>query len=135
MSSLNVVGASATSITVTWGEPAQTNGRISDYVITYSSITPGIQHSGRTIASATATSYTLTGLQEFTTYAVTVSARTLAAEGVQSQASTTTFEAGMTGSCSSGVLHTGWVHPLMALVCCVNIKSCTYVSLSSYKLL
>ena len=96
---LSVVAASATSITVTWDEPAQTNGRISDYVLTYTSLTAGILHSGKIVTDSIARAYTLTGLQEYTTYSVTILARTMAAEGIRSSVQTTTAEAGMFTCC------------------------------------
>ena len=99
VSFLSVVAASATSITVTWDEPAQTNGRISDYVLTYTSLTAGIPHSGKIVTDNMARDYTLTGLQEYTTYSVTILARTMAAEGIGSSGQTTTAEAGMFTCC------------------------------------
>lgn len=99
LSSLSVVTASATSISITWDEPAQTNGRISGYVITYTSLTDGIPHSGKIVTDSTARSYTLTGLQEYTTYSVTILARTAAADGMEASGQATTAEAGMCTCC------------------------------------
>ena len=117
VSNLSVVAASATSITVKWDEPEQTNGRISDYVLTYMSLTAGIPHSGKIVTDSIARAYTLTGLQEYTNYSVTILARTMAAEGIELSGQATTAEAGMF-TCCGGHL---WFYHTHSLGCTVIV--------------
>ena len=84
----------ATSIEVLWAPPAQINGIITGYFLTYS--TESGELSSENI-SASVTSYTVTGLEENTLYRLTVSAETNAGRGEGSTVSVRTLPDG--GSC------------------------------------
>ena len=82
----NVTGhnASSTSIFVSWGQvpfPDQ-NGVIVSYTVTYSWLPSGLLE--RKTVSAAANQTTLTGLNEYTNYSITVFASTSKGEGNQS---------------------------------------------------
>ena len=72
---------SSTSILVQWGDvpPADQNGIILRYTVTYKALPGGSQQTK--VVDAPTTETTLTGLNEFTNYSITVFASTVKGDG------------------------------------------------------
>ena len=89
------VSHSPTSINLTWTQP---EGEVVDsYDVSFSYQGPctGFNHTNTTTVNGTARQYTLTGLQEFSTYTVTVVAVNGAGRSEESRESVVTMEDGM----------------------------------------
>ena len=77
--------ASSTSIFVQWGNvpPDNQNGIIVSYTVSYTALSGGSEQAK--VVKAPATDTTLTGLNEFTNYSITVFASTSKAGGNESE--------------------------------------------------
>ena len=122
------VSLSPTSITLTWSQP---EGEVVDsYELSFSYQGPcsGINHTNTTTVDGTTRQYTLTGLQEFSNYTVTITAvnTALQAEAMEhitlNTAATSVFHH-----------HTVYVGVPLCNAHCTSFTSCNtlYLSLSS----
>ena len=80
-SNVKALNTSSTSILVQWGDvpPADQNGIILRYTVTYKALPDGSQQTK--VVDAPTTETTLTGINEFTNYSITVFASTVKGDG------------------------------------------------------
>ena len=85
-----MAASSSTAIYVKWREPAEPNGVIQNYLIEYGT-SPNHQLTEKEVAHRTF-QFTLTGLEEFTTYYIKVRGKTSKKGNASEVLNATTFE-------------------------------------------
>ena len=133
--SITTSSLTATSITISWSpQPAQFRLPVVEYTVSLTRVTgsgqalcPGVMDSRRSAVATTATSMSFTGLEEFSTYTVTVTTtfNVLGSDmDVASDMMFTTSSAGMDTSCSH---YTCEMFPSVCIPCTMHAWLYNYV--------